>query len=122
MGSLRKSGRLRSVARSRLATGSVLAVTVLVVVLAVTATGVPVSHVSANDGGVWLVDDNSLAGFAEMNVPIHQLGAHFADPNSTGSNSLDVLQNGTSILAVDEQRDTVYPVDEEAGTVDVRTG
>jgi hypothetical protein len=121
--SLSGGGRLRSIAKSRSVTGTVLAATsILVVVLAVTASGVPVNHVSANDGGVWLVDDTAGTGFAEMNVPIQQLGAHFGDPGSSGANDLDLLQHGTTILAVDEEKNTVYPVDEEAGTINATDG
>ncbi len=114
---------LATAVRSRTVTAVVLVTaTALIVALAVTATGYPVNHVSANDGGVWLVDDTAGTGFAEMNVPIQQLGAHFGDPGSSSVDALDVLQQGTSILAVDEHKQVVYPVDEEAGTVDAEHG
>lgn len=115
--------RLTTLARRRPVTVTVLAATtVLVVVLAVTATGYPVNHVSANDGGVWLVNDTAGTGFAEMNVPIEQLGVHFGAPKSSGAGALDILQSGTTVIAVDEHAQAAYPVDEDAGAVDANNG
>ena len=40
--------------------------------------GFPVNHVAANDGGVWVTDDNlglgNQGGFGGFNVPITELG------------------------------------------------
>lgn len=101
-------------------------VTAVVVVLAVTATGNPVTHVSANDGGVWLVNDSPgngfTATFGEFNVPISELGAHFAAPGRSFSANLDVLQEGTVVLGVDQTQHTVYPIDEQTGAVEGSKG
>lgn len=120
-------GRPRPHLWFRAITAAVLsATTAAVVVLAVTATGNPVTHALANDGGVWLVDDSPGSGFnatfGEFNVPITQLGSHFAAPGKSFSSDLNVLQSGTTVLAVDRSRHVVYPVDEQTGSVEASNG
>ena len=102
--------------------GTVLAAaTAAVVALAVSATGVPVSHVSANDGGVWLTNDNPGNGFrgsfGEFDTPVSQLGYTFGDPGSAPQSSynLNLLQEGTVVIAVDQAQGLLYPVDSRTG-------
>jgi hypothetical protein len=102
-----------------------LAATATVVILAVTANGFPVNHVSANDGGVWLTNDNPgsqfRGTFAEFNDPIKQLGYNFGAPGASlqSSYDLDVLQQGTTVLAIDRNLGELYPVDSQAGAADL---
>ncbi len=102
--------------------------TAAVVVFAVTATGFPVNHVSANDGGVWITNNNPGNGFrgtfAEFNAPIKQLGYSFGAPGTSPSATynLDVLQEGTTVLAVDRGSGAVYPVNSQTGTPDSSSG
>jgi hypothetical protein len=115
--------------RSRVVSVIALATaTVAVVVMAVTAAGVPVNHVSANDGGVWLTNDNPGNGFrgtfAEFNVPVKQLGYTVGDPGTTPQSTydLDVLQQNTTVVALDRQRGELYAVDSQTGTVGPSAG
>jgi hypothetical protein len=117
--------QLGSALRSR-ATSTVLlaTVTVAAVLAAVSANGFPANHVTANDGGVWLVNDAPGGGapgsFGEFNVPIGQLQTAFATPSKTltGTYNLDVRQQGTLVLAIDIQGGVVYPVDVATGAPD----
>ncbi|MDQ1394679.1 MAG: hypothetical protein QOF30_3656, partial [Acidimicrobiaceae bacterium] len=122
-------GRLRSAFRSRAASTTMLSVaTAAVVVMAVTATGFPVNHVAANDGGVWITNNNPGNGFrgsfGEFNAPIKQLGYSFGDPGASPSPTynLDVLQDGATVLAVDRGQGAVYPVNSQGGTPDSSAG
>lgn len=111
-----------------ISTGMLTAATTAVVVMAVTATGIPLHHVSAHDGGVWLTNDQpgqDFRGvFGEFNVPVKQIGYTFGAPGKTLQTSyrLDVLQQGPSVLAIDEGQGSVYPVDSETGTPDTSAG
>jgi len=92
--------------------------------MAATATGVPVNHVSANDGGVWLTNDNPGSGFrgtfADYNAPIKQLGYTFGAPGASPQPSydLDVLQEGTTVLAIDRLQGALYAVNSQSGSTD----
>ncbi|MDE3206110.1 MAG: cadherin-like domain-containing protein [Acidobacteriota bacterium] len=99
------------------------AVTAAVVVMAVTVTGVPVDHVSANDGSVWVVKDTDPGQFGQFNVPIRQL-TRFVPANATTQTAylLDVLQEGTTVLAVDELSRKVFPIDVVTGAADPAHG
>ncbi len=115
--------------RSRAVSTALLAVaTTVVVIMAVTATGVPVNHELANDGGVWLTNDNPGSGFrgtfAEFNVPVKQLGYTFGAPGPKPEVSyvLDVLQQNTTVLAVDRTQGSLYAVDSRSGTADGASG
>jgi large repetitive protein len=107
-----KRGRFGFALRSRLtSTTTLVAATAAVVVMAVTVTGVPVSHVAANDGGVWLVNDTVPGSFGEFNVPIKQLSATVpATSTPQSAYSLDVLQAGATVIAIDYSNQKVYPV------------
>ena len=63
-GTTRSAPSLLGLIRSKVTVAITLAaVTAVVLVMAVTAPGFPVSHVSADDGGVWLVNDQPEDGF-----------------------------------------------------------
>jgi len=120
---------LGSALRGRLASTTLLAAaTAAVVVMAATATGFPVSHVSANDGGVWLTNNSPGGGFrgsfGEFDVPIGQLGYSFGDPGAVpqASYSLDVLQESATVVAVDQGSGVIYPVDDLTGAPVVSAG
>lgn len=114
--------------RRRAASTTLLGVaTAAVVVMAVTATGVPVNHVSANNGGVWLTNNSATQGFpgafGEFNVPIKQIDYAFGDPGRVQpSYDLDVLQQGTTIIAYDRGLGELYPVDETTGLPNTSAG
>lgn len=121
--------RFKHLMRNRLTSGTMLAAaTAAVVVMATTATGIPVNHEAANDGGVWLTNDAPGSGFrgtfAEFNAPIRQIAYSFGAPGSApqASYDLDVLQQGTSVLAVDRGQGGLYPVDSQTGTTDPSAG
>lgn len=121
--------RLFSLFRRRVLTSTLLAGTTAVVVfMAVTATGIPVNHELANDGGVWVTNDNPGNGFrgtvGEFNVPIKQLGYTFGAPGPTPQTSydLDVLQQATTVLAIDRNLGALYPVDSQSGSTDAASG
>ncbi len=109
-------------------TSLLAAATAAIVVMAATASGFPVSHVSANDGGVWLTDNNPGAGFrgsfGEFDVPVSQLGYDFGDPGPIPQivYDLDVLQEGATVIAVDRGRGDFYPVDSQTGTAVTSAG
>ncbi len=117
-------GRLTGLLRSRSTSATMLAaVTAAVVVMAVTATGVPVDHVSANDGSVWVVNDQVPGQFGQFNVPIEQLTALVA-ANATTQTAyqLDVRQEGTTVLAIDSLSRKVFPIDVATGAADPARG
>jgi hypothetical protein len=119
--------RLRLRSRT-LSVTALAAATVAVVVMAVTASGVPVNHVAANDGGVWLTNDNPGNGFrgtfAEFNVPVKQLGYTVGDPGTAPQTAytLDVLQQNTTVLALDQIEGELYPIDSQTGAVSPSSG
>ena len=119
-----KRGSVGFALRSRLtSTTTLVAATVAVIVLAVTVTGVPVNHVAANDGGVWLVNDTEPGSFGEFNVPIKQLSATVpATTTPQTAYSLDVLQAGATVIAIDYLNEKVYPVDVATGASDKTDG
>ena len=107
--------------RSRIVAAAALsAAAVTVVTAAITASGFAVDHVAANDGAVW-VTDNAQGDFGRFDYPIAELDAAFGPPGQLQSAyDLDVLQNGTTVLAIDRARADLYAVDVEAGTVVTR--
>jgi hypothetical protein len=88
------------------------------IVIASSSSGFPVSHVTANDGSVWLTE-NTQGDFGQFDYPITQLAAAFGPPSAfENSYDLDVLQQGTTVLAVDENRSEVYPVNVQQGGIE----
>jgi hypothetical protein len=115
--------RLGDALRSRTTSGTLLAAaTATVVIAAVTVTGVPVSHVSANDGGVWLVNDSLPDNFGELNVPIRQLSLTIPASTTPQTGKLDVRQSGTTVIAIDDLAHRVYPIDVATGAADTSGG
>ena len=87
------------------------------VISAVTSTGIPVTHVAANDGGIW-VTNNAQATYARFNYPIGQLDTSFGPPGAfQNSYNLDILQQGTTVIAIDRNKGDLYAVNPTSGTV-----
>lgn len=90
------------------------------IIAAITANGFPARHVSANDGAVWLANSNrDYVG--RFNYPIDQLDlAVTPSPNfqNPGTANLDVLQSGTTVLAVDRAKADLYAVNVVQGSVE----
>jgi|GEM_PF-2516266 len=88
------------------------------VVAAVVAPGLPATHVSANDGGVWITS-NAEATFARYVDPIAQIDDGFGPPGGfQTAYRLNVLQQGTTVVAENVAKADIYPVDVVQGTVD----
>src|SRR5690348_481776 len=76
--------------------------------LAATSQGFPVKHVSLNDGGIW-VTDNQVGAIGRFDKPIAQLdGQVYA---TSPAPSLDVAQNGALVAAYDASAGRLYSVD-----------
>lgn len=92
----------------------VLAATALVV-YAVRAGGYTARHVDLNDGGIW-VTNNADGLYGRLNKPIGQLDAGFVPPGGAQTTfTVDVVQEGSAVLAIDRGQGKLYPVDVEAG-------
>ena len=104
----RLRGRIAAVLVVALAIGAVVA-------YAIAATGFPARHVELNDGGIWVTKDSAgLTG--RLNKPIGQLDAGFYPPGGAqASFSVDVAQDGATVLAWDRGSGKLYPVDVALG-------
>lgn len=94
--------------RASIASATALAVaTAGLLTYAVTADGFRAHDAQLNDGGIWVT--NGSDGFhGRINKPIGQLdGALFAQLNT----SLDVVQDGASVVAVDVSDGLIAPID-----------
>jgi hypothetical protein len=108
--------RWRLSIRSIINAGIAIGLSALVVAAVVTP-GLPVTHVSANDGGVW-VTSNSQATFARYVDPIGQIDTGFGPPGGFQTTyRLNVLQQGTTVVAWDQAKADIYPVNVVQGTV-----
>jgi len=88
---------------------------VAMVISAVTASGFPVRHVELNDGGIWVTSDADGL-FGRINRPAGSIDAVFSPPGGAHvSYSLDVLQDGSAVLAWDRGAGQLYPVDVNRG-------
>ncbi len=88
-----------------------------VIAFALSSNGYPARHVDLNDGGIW-VTDNSLDLFGRFDKPIAQLDTGFGPPGGAQvSASLDIVQDGATVLARDDAAGRVYPVDVSLGTL-----
>lgn len=86
-------------------------------IAALTANGFPARHVSANDGAVWL-SNNQLDYVGRYNYPISQLDLPLAPPGLTeGPANLDVLQSGTTVLMVDRAKSDLYALNVQDGSL-----
>lgn len=91
-----------------------LAVAALVA-YAISASGYTARHVDLNDGGIW-VTNNAQGLFGRLNKPIGQLDAGFFPPGGAqASYSVDVVQNGSTVLAFDRGQGRLFPVDVRTG-------
>jgi len=92
--------------------GSVLvAGVVTMVVAAALVNGIPVRHVDLNDGGIWVTSDFDGL-FGRINRPAGSLDAAFNPPNGVQSSySLDVVQDGSAVVAWDKASGNVFAVD-----------
>ena len=78
-----------------------------IAVLAATASGFPVQHLNANDGGIW-VTDNAAGEIGRFNKPIAQLDGTVSTTNAAPN--LDVEQNGSLVAAWDRNAGRLYAV------------
>lgn len=89
----------------------------VLVVAAVVAPGLPQTHVSTNDGGVWITS-NAEAMFARYVAPIAEVDTGFGPPGGFESSyRLNVLQQGTTVVVEDLAKGYAYPVNVVQGTV-----
>ena len=95
----------------RLGTSAVLSVAVVTLAaLAATSHGLPVQHVSLNDGGIWVTDNQPGAGaVGRFDKPIAQLAGQIV-PQSANP-QLDVWQNGPVVAAYDASAGKLYAID-----------
>ncbi len=118
------------VRRRGVVSGTVLAVvSSAVVVFAANAQGFPTSHVSLNDGGVWVTSNQALTGgsdpdspngaFARYNKAIGQFDTSFSPPGvAQAAYDVDVFQNAATVVARDLAVGRVYQVDVANSRVD----
>ncbi len=97
--------------------GAVTAATVVAVAAAgligyaVHAVGYTARHVDLNDGGIW-VTNNAEGLYGRLNKPVGQLDAGFFPPGGAQTSyTVDVVQDGSAVLAVDKGQGKLYPVD-----------
>lgn len=95
--------------RRSAATSSYAAVSAAVVLLAVTADVDTVRKAELNDGGVWVTSGADHA-FGRYIKAIGQLDAQIY-PKAAAATDLDVLQDGSTVLAWDRSSATLYGVD-----------
>jgi large repetitive protein len=96
------------------ATVIVIAASALVV-YAIRASGYTARHVDLNDGGVW-VTDNADGLYGRLNKPVGQLDAGFVPPGGARTSyTVDVVQEGSAVLAIDRGQGKLFPVDVTAG-------
>ena len=76
--------------------------------LAATAHGFPVQHVSLNDGGIW-VTDNQAGAVGRFTKPIAELSGKVY--GTSAAPSMDVWQNGPVVAAYDASAGKMYAID-----------
>ena len=103
--------------RATIAATAVLAVAAsALVAYAISADGYTARHVDLNDGGIW-VTNNAEGLYGRLNKPISQLDAGFFPPGGAQSAyTIDVVQDGSAVLAFDKGTGKVFPVDVRAGS------
>ncbi|GAA2394891.1 fibronectin type III [Catellatospora methionotrophica] len=85
------------------------------VLSAIHAEGFPVRHVELNDGGIWVTSDKDGL-FGRLNRPAASLDAVFYPPGGAHPTyALDVLQDGSAVVAWDRTEGKVFPVDVARG-------
>src|SRR5476651_1023987 len=88
------------------------AITALVAAFAITSTGFTAQQLNLNDSSVWVANGVQQA-IGRANTTVRQLNSVVA---STG-NDLDVLQNGSTVLMVDNADSKLQVVDPATSTV-----
>lgn len=105
--------------RRVVASGTTLSLaSAMVVVLAFNSHGIPSQHISLNDGGVWVTNDevgqnpsSPRGAFARLNKPIGEFDASFAPPGTAQTSyNVDVFQDGSTVLARDLAAGKLYRV------------
>ena len=103
------------VARHRvgfLSTVVVIAAVVSLVVYALAVPGFKSRHADLDDGGVWITRGGSFGDFGRLNNPIKQLdGVVYPSGTPQRDYTVDVLQDGSAVLAEDEGSGQAYPID-----------
>lgn len=110
----RSSARLRQLV-SALAIVSVLAALAVAVAR---SPGNTVRSLDLNDAGVWVTNDHAGV-FGRLNRAAGALDGGFFSPGGAraeGTATLDVVQDGAAVVAVDRTTSTIFPVDVRAGT------
>jgi hypothetical protein len=92
-------------------TAVVLAVVLILTAYALSSTGYPVHHTDLNDGGIWVTSGHD-GEFARLNKPVGQLdgGLYLGGEPGVGHN-LDVVQDGSAVLAWDRTSARLAAVD-----------
>ncbi|HEY3004848.1 MAG TPA: Ig-like domain-containing protein, partial [Kribbellaceae bacterium] len=97
------------------ATAVVAAASSVLVAYAISADGYAARHVDLNDGGIW-VTSNADGLYGRLNKPIGQLDAGFFPPGGAqAAYTVDVVQDGSAVLAFDKGAGKVFPVDVRSG-------
>ena len=108
----------RLLRRRRATISAAVVVTVVaaaIVAYAVRAGGYTTRHVDLNDGGIW-VTDNADGLYGRLNKPIGQLDAGFHPPGGAQNTfTVDVVQEGSAVLALDRGQGKLFPVDVTTG-------
>ncbi len=97
------------------ATAVVAAAASVLVAYAISSDGYAARHVDLNDGGIW-VTSNADGLYGRLNKPIGQLDAGFFPPGGAqAAYTVDVVQDGSAVLAFDKGAGKVFPVDVRSG-------
>ena len=84
---------------------------VALVAIAASTLGYTTQRTQLNDGGIWVTND-ALSLFGRVDKPISQLDASFLPPSDVNPNGqLDILQDGSQVIAWDKQAAVLFPVD-----------
>lgn len=103
--------------RPAIASGTVLVVAAAsLTAFALSSHGNPVQHVDLNDGGVW-VTNHSDGYIGRINKPAGALDAGFSPPGWQPGDQLDVRQDGSAVVAWDQNASRLFPVDVSTGLV-----
>lgn len=88
----------------------VFAAVIAVVAYALSVPGYATHRADINDGGVWVTKGDSGL-FGRFNKPISQLDGYTYTENEAAAPDIDVLQEGSTVVAVDHSGGSLYPVD-----------
>ncbi|MCU1678408.1 MAG: hypothetical protein JWM93_3166, partial [Frankiales bacterium] len=96
--------------RNATATSVLSVVSASVVVLAYISPGITAQRVDATDGGVWVTSSHD-GFYGRLNKPIGQLDAAIAPTSKSDAWDLDILQDGSAVVARDRADGTLTRVD-----------